>query len=181
MLSVNDFNQLEREAATAALYRCCGSARWAREMVAKRPFTSIKVLREEADKIWAGMREDDWLEAFAAHPEIGAREQEASASQHPTPAGDPRWSAQEQGGVASATTVTRERLARANREYYERFGFIFIVCATGKTAAELLAAIEDRLSSSRERELAVAAEEQRKITQLRLQKLIDVSSEPSVR
>ena len=158
-MHLGELNALAPDRAVPELLRCCGSTRWAREMAARRPFASMEAIATEADKIWHGLGREDWLEAFVAHPRIGERSRT-------------RWSSEEQGGVASAPAATRARLDAANREYEARFGFIFIVCATGKGADEMLASVDERLTHSREHELRVAAEEQRKITRVRLAKLL---------
>jgi OHCU decarboxylase len=158
-MRLGELNALPPDQAVAELLRCCGSTRWAREMAARRPFANLEAIGTEADKIQHGLGLEDWLEAFAAHPRIGER---SSA----------RWSSEEQGGVASAPAATRARLDAANREYEARFGFIFIVCATGKSADEMLASVQERLTHSREEEWRVAAEEQGKITRVRLAKLL---------
>jgi OHCU decarboxylase len=116
-----------------------------------------------ADAVWAGLTPQDWLEAFTAHPRIGERR----------PTGDPRrWSAGEQAGAAGADAVVLDALAEGNRAYEQRFGRVFLICATGRSAAEMLADLRQRLGHDPETELRVAAEEQRKITRLRLDKLV---------
>jgi 2-oxo-4-hydroxy-4-carboxy-5-ureidoimidazoline decarboxylase len=152
--------------ARAALLRCCGARRWAEQMAAGRPFTDTAELCAAAREAWRGLAREDWLEAFAAHPKIG--DQRASGGNHASTAG---WSAQEQGGVAGAPQATLRALAEGNRRYEAKFGHTFIVCATAKTAAEMLALLEERLSNDPDEELLVAAGEQEKITLLRLQKL----------
>ena len=161
-MRLDDLNALGREDAEREILRCCGSERWAREMAARRPFPNLEALAEEADKIWRGLATVDHLQAFAAHPRIG----------EPGKSGDERWSSQEQSRVGAAGDDVRERLAAANDDYQARFGFIFIVCATGKSAEEMLAIVDERLTHSREEELQIAAEEQRRITRLRLNKLV---------
>ena len=163
-VTLDDLNHLEREAAEASLARCCGSSAWARSMAAARPFATLDAMVSAGDAIWRSLGPADWLEAFAAHPRIG---EQASGSS---------WSNREQSGMLAAADDVRRRLASGNAEYLSRFGYIFIVCATGKTAAELLAALEARLSNNRAVELQVAAEEQRKITGLRLAKLMGCHS-----
>jgi OHCU decarboxylase len=158
-MRLGELNALPPDQAVPELLRCCGSTRWAREMAARRPFANLEAIGAEADKIWHGLGLEDWLEAFAAHPRIG----EFS----PT-----HWSSEEQGGVASAPTATRARLDAGNRDYEARFGHVFIVCATGKSADEMLASVDERLTHSREEEWRIAAEEQRKITRVRLAKLL---------
>jgi OHCU decarboxylase len=153
-------NALPDEAAVAAFLRCCGSIRWARAMTDARPFASSDRMSASADAIWASLSAADWLAAFGSHPRIGD-------------AGAGRWSSEEQAAASSATQAVRERLAAANREYEARFGYIFIVCAFGRRADQILATLEDRLRNGAEAELLVAAEEQRRITRLRLAKLLD--------
>jgi OHCU decarboxylase len=136
-------------------------------MADARPFADVDLLLEEADRIWWSSSEEDWLEAFRAHPKIG--EQKAAAVQSEQARS---WSAQEQSGVQNAVTETKAALAAGNQEYEERFRFIFIVCATGKTSAEMLAILSARLRNDPGTELRAAAEEQRKIMRLRLEKLL---------
>lgn len=161
-LNARDAAEAERE-----LLKCCGSLRWARELAARRPFRETQELLTAADDIWWSLDAQDWLEAFAAHPKIGgrraAREQDAQAR---------TWSEQEQSGARVAEQSTLDELAEANRAYEEKFGHIFIVCATGKTAGEMLALLRTRLPNDAATELRNAAVEQRKITHLRLEKLL---------
>ena len=126
-----------------------------------RPFETADGLQASASAIWSSLGRKDWLEAFAAHPKIG--EQRSVSA----------WSAAEQAGMQSADSAARTRLAALNAQYESRFGYIFIVCATGKSPAEMLSTLETRLSNDADRELPIAAEEQRKITALRLAKLVD--------
>jgi OHCU decarboxylase len=161
-----DLNALREDAAAQAFLRCCGSSRWARAMAAARPFASLESLHRAADTQWSMLQPPDVLEAFAAHPKIGETAADAAA-------GTERWSADEQSGARSATDELRQRLAAANRAYESRFGYIFIICASGKTAEEMLASLESRLWHTPEEELAIAAAEQRQITRLRLGKLLD--------
>jgi 2-oxo-4-hydroxy-4-carboxy-5-ureidoimidazoline decarboxylase len=164
-MHVNDLNALPEEEAVGELLRCCGSRRWARSMARERPFGSATALAEAADRIWQSLSPSDWREAFAAHPRIGG------------PAGGMarHWSAEEQAKVwddAGGDAGVRDRLAQANIEYEARFGYIFIVCATGKSGPEMLAILEGRLSNPVDKELTIAAAEQAKITRLRLEKLL---------
>jgi OHCU decarboxylase len=171
----------------AAFLRCCGSSRWARQMTAARPFASAGTMSETGDALWRALDRADWLEAFAAHPRIGdqaglpaeARSAEVGQAGGAGRAGSAGWAAQEQAGVAGAAEETTRRLAEANRDYEARFGYIFIVCATGRTAGEMLALLEQRLRHDAGEELPIAAEEQRQITQLRLRKLLE--QEPDTR
>jgi 2-oxo-4-hydroxy-4-carboxy-5-ureidoimidazoline decarboxylase len=160
-MRLEDLNALDPDTAARELLRCCGSSRWARQMAASRPYASFEELTATADRYWAALDRADWLEAFAAHPKIGAG----------GPARD--WPAQEQAGVAGAADATLLRFANLNRDYEARFGYIFIVCATGKSAAEMLDLLERRIEHDPETEIRVAADEQRKITHLRLVKLLD--------
>jgi OHCU decarboxylase len=166
MLSLAQFNALDLRSAEQELRACCGSERWARDLALRRPFATLGAIGEQADEIWRRLAPEDWLEAFAAHPRIGEPATGRTSGE------SKQWSSEEQAGVHAAAERVLRRLARANREYEERFGFIFIVCATGKRAEEMLAMIEERLTRSRDDELQRAAEEQRKITRLRLGKLL---------
>lgn len=157
------------EAATR-LQACCGARRWIDAMLASRPFETPRRARAEADRIWNGLAREDWLEAFDHHPRIG--EKKAAVAQDVTAAA---LSSQEQSGVASAADGIKDQLAKINANYERRFGYIYIVCASGKTAEELLDIARSRLGNDPETELRVAAEEQRKIMQLRLAKLLETT------
>jgi 2-oxo-4-hydroxy-4-carboxy-5-ureidoimidazoline decarboxylase len=159
VMRLDDLNALDEESAARALARCCGSSRWVQAMVRARPFETASVMTDTADAIWRSLEAHDWQMAFAAHPRIGA------------PASG--WAHQEQSGARSASEDTRDRLAAANRQYEARFGYIFIVCATGKTAEDMLELLEKRLHNGPADELAIAAEEQRKITRVRLARLVE--------
>lgn len=154
--------------AEKALAECCGSTRWVAGMLARRPFKSRGSLDAAADEIWCSLEPRDWLEAFASHPRIGAR---SGASAQRSRA--ERWAAGEQRSVERADRDVRNALEAVNFEYEERFGHIYIVCATGKTAEEMLALARERLRNDPGDELKIAAQEQRKITRLRLEKLLD--------
>ena len=161
-------NSLPSNEAESELRKCCGSKTWARQVSEARPFLSLDQLIEGSDRIWKALEPQDWLEAFRSHPKIG--EQKAAQG---TAAEARAWSAQEQAGTRAAAPETMQALAAGNREYEHKFGFIFIVCATGKSSEEMLASLRRRIENDREMELRVAAEEQRKITQLRLEKLFE--------
>jgi OHCU decarboxylase len=161
-------NSLPPVEAKAELLKCCGSARWAERMAAARPFHSIDSMLETADKIWWELDAADWLEAFSHHPKIGEKKAQSAQSQQAA-----RWSVEEQSTAGKAAEVTFLELVSLNLAYEERFGFIFIVCATGKTSEEMLALLRERLHNDRETELRIAAEEQRRITHLRLRKLLE--------
>ena len=165
---VERLNALLAHEAEAELHACCGSRAWAAEMAARRPFGGLGAVLEAADAVWRGLGREDWLEAFRAHPRIGEKRAEA-----PQAASARRWSEKEQAGVASASAETALALAEGNRAYDARFGHIYIVCATGRSADEMLALLRARLDNDAATELGVAAEEQRKITRIRLEKMLD--------
>jgi allantoicase len=152
--------------AEADLLACCGSSVWAAKMTALRPFGDMSRALAAADETWARLEKTDWLEAFRAHPRIGEgraeKEQSALAKQ---------WSHEEQAAAGPPSGKVAAALAAGNRAYDEKFGHIYIVCATGKTPVEMLAILEARLGNDAAKELDVAAEEQRKITRIRLEKL----------
>ena len=158
------WNEADESAAMEAMLACCASRRWSHAMVALRPFTSVESLSLTADEVWSTMEESDWMEAFAAHPRIGERK---ATPQKTTAA---VWSEQEQSSTASAAQQVLADLAEGNALYAHRFGFTYIVCATGKSAEEMLAILQRRLTNDRETELRGAAEQQRQITQIRLGK-----------
>jgi len=160
-------NALPDYAASSVLLNCCGSLKWAVAMTEHRPFADLKQLTDQHAASCERMTPDDWKEAFASHPQIGEEKESISSGQAR------RWSQQEQSRAAVASLQVRNALQRRNQEYYERFGYIFIVCASEKSAEEILELLTDRLSNDAARELQVAAGEQKKITQLRLQKLIE--------
>jgi allantoicase len=161
---VGRLNALPTDAARAALRRCCGSSAWAEAMAAARPFEDLPALLRIAERTWWTLDEAAHREAFAAHPRIGETRTPAT--------GDPAWSAGEQRAAASADSRLTAELAEANRVYFERHGFLFIVCATGRSAEAMLADLCERTPRSPAAELRTAAEEQIKITRLRLRKLI---------
>ncbi|MDT4953534.1 MAG: allantoicase [Acidobacteriota bacterium] len=166
--ALEEMNALSTEEAEAELLKCCGSTLWARRMADERPFHDLQKLLASADSIWWALDEEDWLEAFSRHPKIGEKESaraQARAAQ--------AWSEQEQSGTHSADEETRRELAAANREYERKFGYIYIICATGKTADEMLAILKRRLLNEPDKEIRVAAEEQLKIMHLRLQKMLE--------
>ena len=149
--------------------KCCGSVKWAQAMVQLRQYAAtIEGLALRGNEMWWSLERSDWLEAFHSHPKIG--EKKAAAE---VPSESKQWSGQEQSGVQTAAQETLAELAQLNRAYEEKFGFIFIVCATGKSAAEMLAMLRERLRNEREVELGIAAAEQAKITELRLKKLVN--------
>lgn len=158
-------NALPPQMAEAAFLACCGSERWARRMVQRRPFEDADDLLAAADAIWWELAPENWLEAFSKHPRIGDKPKQESDRER-------AWSEQEQAAAALTPELTRAALAEANRAYEKRFGYTFIVCATGKTAEEMLAILSARIQNDPDTELRTAAEEQRKITELRLKKFL---------
>ena len=169
-------NSLPFALAEKEFLKCCGSTNWAKEMSSRRAFSSMAEVTDAADQIWWKLSPEDWLEAFRSHPKIGERK----AAQQ-TSAAALTWSSKEQSGVSDAPVDTVAALAELNQRYEEKFGFIYIVCATGKSSAELLAILRERLDNERDHELRTAAAEQAQITRLRLHKLIESLKEPETR
>ena len=162
---LEEFNALPSAQAESALRDCCGSARWAASVASRRPYASVEALHKAADSIWWNLERADWLEAFSHHPQIGDKPAGGSESAR-------QWAAGEQAGARNAADDVKARLARANRAYFEKFGYIYIVCATGKSADQMLALLGQRLQNDPASELPIAAEQHRLITRLRLQKLL---------
>jgi 2-oxo-4-hydroxy-4-carboxy-5-ureidoimidazoline decarboxylase len=165
--AVERLNALPEPEARQLLQRCCGATRWVDGMLVARPFASPGALFSRAEAVWSKLEAPDFLEAFAHHPEIGADLQQLRQRFASTAS----LSESEQAGAAGASEETLLALRRRNRQYRERFGYSFIVCATGKSAAEMLALLEQRIGHEPATELAVAAAEQAKITRLRLEKI----------
>lgn len=167
MPDLASLNSLTAEEAAKELRQCCGSRRWAEQMSNDRPYSTLEALTTHADHVWWSLTPEDWLEAFRSHPKIGEKKVSDKVS-----AQSQQWSGQEQAGVSSASQDTVDSLAELNRAYEQKFGFIFIICATGKSSDEMLAALKERLQHDSDTELHLAAAEQAKITQLRLKKLL---------
>lgn len=163
--ALSRWNQLSAEPAALEIMSCCGSSAWAHELVAERPFESEESVITASEKIWNHLGAQDWLEAFSRHPRIGEHHAPAAV-----PAQSAAWSAQEQRDAATVEDQTKAALIEGNRAYESRFGRTFIICASGKSAGEILATLSERLLNDADTELRVAAEEQRKITNLRLKK-----------
>lgn len=159
-------NDLAEPALRAALARCCAASAWVDAMAGRRPFASDEEAFDVAAEKWNGLGRGDWLEAFAAHPKIGDLD-----SLRARFAGTKQLASTEQAGTLTASDETLRRLAEGNRDYEVKFGYIFIVCATGKTADEMLAILDERLANDPATELPLAAAEQLKIMQLRLRGL----------
>lgn len=159
------WNFLSVAAAVNEILPCCGSRAWANGMVTRRPLISESALLTMSDEIWRSLAESDWTEAFCSHPRIGESHQPKTASKL-----SGAWSAREQESIADAGEFTRVALAEGNREYERKFNRIFIVCAAGKSADEILTILRGRLQNDHRTELQEAAEQQRQITQIRLRK-----------
>lgn len=165
MPPVEALTGLTESAWREMLTRCCGSSLWVDGMLAQRPFATDAALMKAADQAWAGTGESDWLEAFTHHPKIGDRD-----SLRQKFASTAEWASHEQSGASAANEAVLTALSDGNLNYAAKFGFIFIVCATGKSADEMLALLQARLPNDRATELQIAAGEQHKITLLRLEK-----------
>ncbi len=166
-MSVAELDASPTAEAAELLASCCGSSAWVAAMLARRPFGTRDALLDSADRVWRSLGRADWLEAFAHHPRIGER----SGARTQTERGQ-SWSAGEQAGMNAAGDGVRTTLSETNRRYEQRFGYGYIVCASGKTAEEMLAMARTRLTNKPDVELTTAALEQQKITRLRLEKLL---------
>ena len=161
-------NALDPDAAAAALRRACGAAAWVQRMLSRRPFASTDALLGIAAAEWNAASRDECLEAFSHHPRIGEDIGALRERFHNTAT----LSLREQAGVADADEQTLLALRAANAQYRERFGYIFIICATGRSADDMLASLNARLENDAQDELRNAAREQAQITRLRLEKLL---------
>ncbi len=166
-MTLNEFNALADDRAREELLRCCGCARWAAAVAEKRPFKDKAALLAASDAAWAATGETEWREAFAHHPRIGGKDALRAKF-----AATSTWAQGEQAGAASASEAVLDALAAGNADYENKFGHIFIVCATGKSAAEMLDLLKSRLPNDAAAEMRLAAGEQHKITKIRLEKLI---------
>jgi 2-oxo-4-hydroxy-4-carboxy-5-ureidoimidazoline decarboxylase len=164
-MTLEEFNKLPSAQVELALRDCCGSSRWAARVASQRPYATIEALYKAADSIWWKLERGDWLEAFSHHPQIGEKPASGSASAR-------QWAAGEQAGARAASENVKEKLVRGNRAYLEKFGYIYVVCATGKSAEGMLAILNQRLQNDAASELSIAAEQQRLITRIRLDKLL---------
>lgn len=169
-MTIQMLDKLPKEQAFRQLFNCCGSTEWVKKMLLYRPFQNSKSLMVLAEKVWFDdCSPRDWIEAFGHHPKIGdikSLEKKFSATRD--------WAGNEQAGVRMANKATLESLATGNEAYEKKFGYIFIVCATGKTAEEMLHLLQKRLPNDPATELEIAMREQHKITEIRLKKLIEV-------
>jgi 2-oxo-4-hydroxy-4-carboxy-5-ureidoimidazoline decarboxylase len=169
------WNRLPVEDAVKEILPCCGSNAWARGMAARRPFADVTTLLAASDETWSNLSAADWMEAFRSHPRIGGSlgAQSVSSRSGLSQSGSSQskiWSAQEQQDVAAAGEAVRIALAEANREYERRFRHIFIVCATGKSAPEILEILRCRMQNDEPTELREAVEQQRQIIHIRVKK-----------
>jgi 2-oxo-4-hydroxy-4-carboxy-5-ureidoimidazoline decarboxylase len=165
---LEDWNRLEQETATKIILPCNGSLAWAIGVVNLYPFETPEEFFAASDKVWLALPEEDWQQAFDSHPRIGEHKAKAATAQ------SLKWSAGEQS-AANPDEATQAALAAANKEYEQKFGRIFIVCASGRSAAEMLAILQARLANDPATELKEAAEQQRQITQIRLRKWLGVA------
>jgi len=165
-VDLENLNHCDIKQAHIELLKCCSSSQWTEKMLAVRPYKSVSHLLELAGQIWSDLVEVDYLEAFAAHPKIGASKPPDNAKNTES------WTSKEQAGMMSADEQTKLKLKTENKKYAEKFGYIFIVCATGKSASEMLELLRTRLENSPETELKIATGEQMKITNLRLNKML---------
>jgi 2-oxo-4-hydroxy-4-carboxy-5-ureidoimidazoline decarboxylase len=166
-MTLNELNQLSSAKAVEAFMQCCTASCWVDKMVASRPFADVAAMSVAADKNWQGLLDNDYLEAFEGHPKIGDVN-----SLRAKYANTKALASGEQSSVNEASEQVLSDLSRGNDDYFYKFGFIFIVCATGKSAAQMLELLQARLPNDRETELVNAAEEQRKIFHIRLEKLL---------
>ena len=172
--SLRRLNQESEADARAELLRCCGSQEWAGRVLQSRPFADAAALLNASEAAFDSLSPDDWREAFEHHPRIG--DVHALRAKFSTLAATKAWAGGEQAGTRAASEATLQALADGNRAYEDKFGFLFIVCATGKSAEEMLALLQARLPHEAQAELQIAAEQQRQITRLRLQKLLAPAS-----
>jgi OHCU decarboxylase len=166
-MDLNWLNGLSASEATDEFLKCCGSEVWARRMAETRPFANLEQITARASEIWRVLDQADWLQAFRSHPKIGGSKAADKVSEQSR-----EWSGEEQSGVKSASERVLSDLASLNQRYEEKFGFIFIVCASGKSSDEMLAILKSRLANDLQTEVSNAASEQEKITAIRLRKLI---------
>src|SRR5687767_14582257 len=167
-MTLHELNTLEPRKLKEELYKCCGSSSWVKMMFTHFPVDDFVELLEDAEEVWFECNEEDWKEAFAQHPKIGDVESLKTKF-----ADTAEWAAGEQKGVNNASPQTLQALADANKLYEEKFGYTFIVCATGRSAEEMLKMLISRLENDPKDEIKVAADEQNKITKLRLEKLLN--------
>lgn len=161
------WNGLDPDIAASEVLPCCGSTAWAAELAARRPIADEDHLLVTSDAVWFGLPHAAWREAFDSHPRIGQHQAKAATETSLA------WSANEQGSALSAGAQDKLALAEGNRLYEEKFGRIFIVCASGKSSEDILAILQLRMNNDPVTELHASAEQQREITQLRLQRWLE--------
>lgn len=164
-MTIESFNELAAHDAVRTLLACCGSRRWAEKVAGQRPFDGPQSLLDEADRAWFSLDEADWLEAFTQHPRIGERKEASTAYLAHSQA--------EQAAAQETVKDVADGLLTGNQMYEARFGFRYIVFASGRTAPELLAVLRKRLTHTREAELLEAARQQHRITTLRVTKWLE--------
>ena len=167
-ITVKELDAMKPDQVRGVLAECCGSSKWVHEMIAKRPFRSAGNVYKAAEEAAEKMEAEDWLEAFSHHPRIG----EKPGSTKTGVSAGVEWATLEQAGMEAAGNYAKIELARANQEHERKFGYIYIVCAIGKSADEMLEIARKRLNNDADKELRVSADEQRKITRLRLERLL---------
>jgi len=166
-MTLHELNSSDTQQLIGTLMLCCGSTNWAQYIAESRPYANLDALIKKSDAVWNSLSESDWQEAFTHHPKIGDIE-----SLRKKFASTAVWAEGEQSGTAMATDDVLKKLAALNDEYQKKYGYIFIVCATGKSAEEMLAILESRLENEPDDEIRIAAGEQQKITNIRLKKLL---------
>ena len=171
-MNLYELNQLSHAELTAALAKCCGAESWYIALAKYQPYSSTEQLHQLSDKVWSQLAEADYLAAFSHHPMIG--DMDALKAKFASTA---QWAGNEQQGSRQANEATLSALKHGNEAYLKKFGFIFIVCATGKSANEMLALLKQRMPNDLATELKIAAAEQNKITHLRLDKLLSEEAE----
>ncbi|WP_213806480.1 2-oxo-4-hydroxy-4-carboxy-5-ureidoimidazoline decarboxylase [Granulicella sp. dw_53] len=167
---LTQWNSLDQDAAALAVLPCCGSRAWATELAAKRPIADEAVLLAESSAVWGALPQEAWQEAFDSHPRIGEQKAQGRVTEESL-----HSSAHEQSAALSADDAAKLALQEANRRYEERFGRIFIICASDKGTSEILAALEARMNNDANTELQEAAEQQRQITALRLKRWLEAA------
>ena len=172
-MTLHDLNTLPRQQLIEQLIQCCGSSAWVNKMLPFFPAEDLVEVLEDAEEQWYQCSEEDWKEAFARHPKIGDMDSLKKKFASTADRIAIGWASGEQSAVETASQQTIEALAKGNKEYEKKFGYIFIVCATGKSADEMLGLLTTRLLNDPKDEIEVAADEQNKITKLRLEKLLN--------
>jgi 2-oxo-4-hydroxy-4-carboxy-5-ureidoimidazoline decarboxylase len=167
-MTIAEFDHLPTEQKRELFQKCCGSKAWIEKMIAAPPLEDLVDLVETAEEKWWECSETDWLEAFEHHPKIG--DINSLKKKYANTVG---WASNEQSGVNAAPDEILNALAKGNDDYEKKFGYIFIVCATGKSATQMLEILQSRLPNNAEEEIQTAADEQLKITKLRLEKLFE--------